>query len=215
MTWIYIFFTHWPLEIFFERHLRVVEPFTCHWLATKSLKCPKVHLYCHVGWALTICNLLFQMQSIRFRSSAMHRKQNFLIVFGLISDTVLLTFKFYSLFFPLLSLFNLVPFVFTFAGHLPGFIPVRKVSDKAFRILGWDGWKLLQVGGSGARSLFSLEFLGHLFMLFVLIFSGLSDWIFYQSFYSLGQKQLSHFHWMPFFFSFGLSPRLSNVVYCS
>ena len=69
----------------------------------------------------------------------MHRKQNFLIVFGLIGDTVVLTFKFYSLFFPLFSLFNLAPCVFTFTGHLLGFISERKVSGKAFRILGWDG----------------------------------------------------------------------------
>ena len=69
----------------------------------------------------------------------MQRKQNFLIVFGLIGDTVVLSFKFYSLFFPLFSLFNLVPFVFTFTGHLLGFISERKVSGKAVRILGWDG----------------------------------------------------------------------------
>ena len=45
------------------------------------------------------------------------------LVFGLESDTAVLTFTFLAFFFP-------------FAGHLVGFILVGKVFRKAFRILG-------------------------------------------------------------------------------
>ena len=63
--------------------------------------------------------------------------QNFdIIVFGFKSHTAVLTssFRFFSS--PLLSLF--LPDFFSLAGHLVGFILVRKAFGKAFRILGLD-----------------------------------------------------------------------------
>ena len=62
----------------------------------------------------------------------MHRRQIFGIVFGLKSDTRVLTFTFRFLFFPLFLLF--LPHFFSFAGHLVDFILVGKVFRKAFRI---------------------------------------------------------------------------------
>ena len=53
----------------------------------------------------TLCGLLIQMQNISLRSSGMHRKQNFEIVFGFKSDTAVLTFTFRFLSSPLFSLF--------------------------------------------------------------------------------------------------------------
>ena len=64
------------------------------------------------------------MQYISLRSLGMCRKQNFL------------TFTFHILSSPLFSLF--LPHSFSLAGHLVGFILVRKVFGKAFRILGLD-----------------------------------------------------------------------------
>ena len=45
----------------------------------------------------TLCGLLIQMQNISLRSSGMHKKENFEIVFGLKSDTTVLTFTFHFL----------------------------------------------------------------------------------------------------------------------
>ena len=53
----------------------------------------------------TLHGLLIQMQNISLRSSGMHRKQNFEIVFGFKSDTAVLTFSFRFLSSPLFSLF--------------------------------------------------------------------------------------------------------------
>ena len=66
----------------------------------------------------------------------MCRKQNFEIVFGFKSDTGVLTFTFHFL----SSLFFHFSFLilFSFAGHLMGFILVGKVFRKGFRILGLD-----------------------------------------------------------------------------
>ena len=59
----------------------------------------------------TLGRLLTQKQNISLRSSGMHRKQNFEIVFGFKSYTAVLTFTFRFLYSPLLSLF-LPHFVF-------------------------------------------------------------------------------------------------------
>ena len=83
----------------------------------------------------TLHGLLIEMQNISLRSSGMRRKQNFDIVFGLKSDTAVLTFTFRFLSSPLFSLF-LPHFFFSLAGHLVGFILVGIVFRKAFRILG-------------------------------------------------------------------------------
>ena len=74
------------------------------------------------------------MQNINLQSSGIGRKQNFKIVFGFKSDTAILSFTFRFLSSPLVSLF--LPHVFSFAGHLVGFILVGKALRKAFRILG-------------------------------------------------------------------------------
>ena len=66
----------------------------------------------------------------------MCRKQNLEIVFGFKSDTGVLTFTFHflsSLFFQFSCLI-----LFSFAGHLIGFILVGKVFRQGFRILGLD-----------------------------------------------------------------------------
>ena len=65
----------------------------------------------------------------------MRRKQNFDIVFGFKSDTVVLTFTLRVLSSLLFSLF-LPHFFFSLAGHLVGFILVGRVFRKAFSILG-------------------------------------------------------------------------------
>ena len=78
--------------------------------------------------------ILIQMQNINLQSSGIGRKQNFKIVFGFKSDTAILSFTFRFLSSPLVSLF--LPHVFSFAGHLVGFILVGKALRKAFRILG-------------------------------------------------------------------------------
>ena len=74
------------------------------------------------------------MQNISLRSSGMRRKQNFEIVFGFKSDTAVLTFTFRFLSSLLFSLF--LPYFFSLAGHLVGFILVGRVFRKAFRMLG-------------------------------------------------------------------------------
>ena len=85
----------------------------------------------------TLCGLLIQRLNISLRSSGMHRKQNFKIVFGFKSDAAVLTFTFLrSLLRPLYLLF-LPPF-FSLAGHLVGFILVGKGFRKVFRILGLE-----------------------------------------------------------------------------
>ena len=74
------------------------------------------------------------MQNISPQSSGMRRKQNFEV--WVKSDTAILTFT-YS--FSLLLSFSLfLPYFFSFARHLLGFILVGKVFRKVFRILGLD-----------------------------------------------------------------------------
>ena len=58
------------------------------------------------------------------------------------NDTAVLTSTLSFLSFPLLSLF--LPFFFSFAGHLVGFILVGKVFGKAFRISELDEWVVEQ-----------------------------------------------------------------------
>ena len=82
----------------------------------------------------TLRGLLMQMQNISLRSSGMRRKQNFEMIFGFKSDTAVLTFTFRFLSSLLFSLF--LPHFFSLAGYLVGFILVRRVFRKAFRILG-------------------------------------------------------------------------------
>ena len=83
-----------------------------------------------------LCGLLIQMQNISLRSLGFCRKQNFEIVFGFKSDTAILTFTFRFLSSPLFLLF-LPHFFFLLLGIiLVGFILVRRVFRKAFRILG-------------------------------------------------------------------------------
>ena len=64
----------------------------------------------------------------------MRRKPNFEIVFGIKSDTAVLTLTFRFLSSLLFSLF--LPHFFSLAGHLVGLILVARVLRKAFRILG-------------------------------------------------------------------------------
>ena len=83
----------------------------------------------------TLHGLLIQMQNISLQSLGMRRKQNFEIGFGFKSDTAVLTFTLFRfLSSPLFSLF--LPYFFSLAGHLVGFILVGNVFKKAFRILG-------------------------------------------------------------------------------
>ena len=99
----------------------------------------------------TLHGLLIYMPYISLRSLGMCRKQNFL------------TFTFHILSSPLFSLF--LPHSFSLAGHLVGFILVRKVFGKAFRILGLDERKG-RCMGSGTR--FSRKFSGQCYMDFCL-----------------------------------------------
>ena len=74
------------------------------------------------------------VNNISLRSSGMHRKQNFDMVFGFKSDIAVLTFTFPFLSSPLFSLFLLI--FFSLDGHLVGFILMGIVFRKAVRILG-------------------------------------------------------------------------------
>ena len=84
----------------------------------------------------TLGRLLIQKQNVSLRSSGMHRKQNFEVVFGikLTQQSWLLLFTFSP---PLFCHFSCLIF-FSLAVHLVGFILVAKVFRKAFRILGLD-----------------------------------------------------------------------------
>ena len=85
----------------------------------------------------TLCGFLIQMQNISLRSSAMRRKQNFEIVFGFKSAQSSLDFHFLLSLLPSSFTF-LALLLFSFAGHLVGFIWVGNIFGKAFRILGLD-----------------------------------------------------------------------------
>ena len=84
----------------------------------------------------TLRGLLIQMPNISLQSLGMCRKQNFEVVVVFKSDTAVLTFTFCFLSSPLFSLF--LPRPFPFAGYLVGFILVRKVFRKVFKILELD-----------------------------------------------------------------------------
>ena len=102
------------------------------------------------------------MQNISLWSSGMHRKQNFEIVFGLKSDTTVLTFTFHFL----SSLFIHFSCLIFFGWDLVGFILLGKVFGKAFRILGLEERKVHCKVGSGTR--FLLTFSGQCYMVFCL-----------------------------------------------
>ena len=85
-----------------------------------SLLCHKeLKLTTNLFTGHTLHGLLIHMQNIRLQSSGMCRKQNFGIVFGFKSDTVVLNFTFCFLSSPLFLLF--LPHFFSIAGHLVGF----------------------------------------------------------------------------------------------
>ena len=74
---------------------------------------------------------------------------------GIHSDKAVLTFSFHFLSFPLLSLF--LPFFYSLAGHLEGFILVGKVFGKAFTILGLDERKGRRVVKQGFHRNFGVN----------------------------------------------------------
>ena len=134
-----------------------------------SLSCykePKLTIKPFTG--CTFGRLLTQKQNIGLRSSGMHRKQNFEIVFGLKSYRAVLNFTFHFLSSPLLSLF--LPHFFSFAGHLVGFILVGKVFGKAFRILGLDERKSRWIVEQYFHGKFQVNVIG-----FFAFFSGVLD----------------------------------------
>ena len=87
----------------------------------------------------TLCTLLILVQNISLQSSSMHRKQNFEIVFGFKSDTAVLTLYLSLSLLP--SFFGFSCLIFSFAGHLVGFILVWKGFRKAVRTQGKQGGK--------------------------------------------------------------------------
>ena len=111
------------------------------------------------------------MQNISLQSLGMRRKQNFEIGFGFKSDTAVLTFTLFRfLSSPLFSLF--LPYFFSLAGHLVGFILVGNVFKKAFRILG--------LGERKGRWAVEQGFLGNFQVnvtWFLAFFCGVLDWI--------------------------------------
>ena len=110
------------------------------------------------------------MQNISLRSSGMHRKQKFKIVFRFKSDTAVLTFTFRFPSSPLFLLF--LPHFFSVAGHLVGFFLVGKVFRKAFRILGLDERKGMWVVEQDFHCNFQVNVTR-----FFAFFSGVLDWI--------------------------------------
>ena len=114
------------------------------------------------------------MQNISLRSSAtcMCRKQNFEIVFGFESAHSSLDFNFWLSLLPSSFTF-LALLLFSFAGHLVGFIWVGSIFGKAFRILGLDERK-------GRWVLVEQDFHGNFqanVTWFFAFFSSVLDWI--------------------------------------
>ena len=102
------------------------------WAVFWALSCYKeLKLTTKLITGRTLCSLLIQMQHVSLWGSGMRRKQNFEIVFGLKSDTAVLTllFGFTSL---LPSYFAFLASFFSPAGHLVGFILVGKVLFSCF-----------------------------------------------------------------------------------
>ena len=119
----------------------------------------------------TLCGLLIQMQNISLRSSGMHRKQNFeFLGLKVTQQSWLLLFASYLL--P--SFFAFVAsFFFLLLGIiLVGFILVRRVFRKAFRILG--------LGERKGRWVVERDFHGNFRVnvtWFFAFYSGVLDWI--------------------------------------
>ena len=92
--------THLPWRFCWKMHFEASR------VVCWSLSCYKeLKLTTNPFTGRTLHSLLIQMQNISFRSSSVHRKQNFNIVFGFKSDTAVLTFTFRFLSSPLFSLF--------------------------------------------------------------------------------------------------------------
>ena len=92
--------THLPWRFCWKMHFEAIR------VVCWSLSCYKeLKLTTNPFTGRTLHSLLIQMQNISFRSSSVHRKQNFNIVFGFKSDTAVLTFTFRFLSSPLFSLF--------------------------------------------------------------------------------------------------------------
>ena len=71
------------------------------WAVFWALSCYKeLKLTTKLITGRTLCSLLIQMQHVSLWGSGMRRKQNFKIVFGLKSDTAVLTFTFWFYFSP-------------------------------------------------------------------------------------------------------------------
>ena len=117
----------------------------------KDLKCTtKLYLQVAILWPYDT-HAKYQL----VKCSGIHRKKNFEIVFEFKSDKAVLTFSFHFLSFPLLSLF--LPFFYSLAGHLEGFILVGKVFGKAFTILGLDERKGRRVVKQGFHRNFGVN----------------------------------------------------------
>ena len=119
----------------------------------------------------TLCGLLIQMQNISLRISGMHRKQNFeFLGLKVTQQSWLLLFASYLL--PSFFAF-LASFFFLLLGIiLIGFILVRRVFRKAFRILG--------LGERKGRRVVERDFHGNFRVnvtWFFAFYSGVLDWI--------------------------------------
>ena len=119
----------------------------------------------------TVCGLLIQMQNIHLWSSGMHRKQNFeFLGLKVTQQSWLLLFASYLL--PSFFAF-LASFFFLLLGIiLIGFILVRRVFRKAFRILG--------LGERKGRWVVERDFRGNFRVnvtWFFAFYSGVLDWI--------------------------------------
>ena len=123
-----------PLQLYFYLVLHPFAPgdftaktrFEASLLVFWSLSCYKeLKLTTNRFTGRTLRGLLIQMQNISLRSPGMRRKQNF---------EISQTFDFGFLSSLLFSIF--LAHFFSLAGHLVGFVLVRRVLRKAFRDLG-------------------------------------------------------------------------------
>lgn len=105
----------------------------------------------------------YKEPNISFWSLHIGRKQNSKIAFGFKSDKAVSNFTFCFLLSPLVSLFLLVFFFFTFCWAFVGFILVANSSAKAFRIIGLGEGKYRWF----VEQDFHWEILGLLFMFFL------------------------------------------------
>ena len=118
----------------------------------------------------TLHGLLIQMQNISLRSSGIHRKQNFKIVFGFKSNTAVLTFTFRFLSSPLFSPF--LPHFFSSCWAFSRLNFGGTSFRKAFRILGLGERK----GRWAMEQDFHADFQVNVTWFFA-SFSGVLDWI--------------------------------------